>query len=86
MQQEFANFTWDSTSVWSSEPSILLEDDFDINSIPPIELGVPKYIDNIHVANPGLEYRQDFSRYCDDKHNVDAGLLGFEELMAGHNY
>jgi hypothetical protein len=92
MQQEFANFTWDSTSVWSSEPSILLEDDFDINAIPPIELGVPKYVENIHipiapdVTNSGLEFRHDFTHYNGENQNVDAGLVGFEEIMAGHSY
>jgi hypothetical protein len=90
MQQEFANFTWDSTSVWSSEPSILLENDFDINAIPPIELGMPKYVENIHIpdvtTNSGLDFRRDFTHYGDEHQHVDAGLIGFEEMMAGHNY
>jgi hypothetical protein len=76
MQMQIDNFTWDSTSVWSSIP---LEDDFDINAIPPIELGVPQHIDNIHVANPGQEHRQDFSHYCGQ--SVDAGFLGFEDTL-----
>ena len=86
MQQEFATFAWDSTSVWSSEPSILLEDDFDINAIPPIELGMPKYVENMHIPGSGLEFRQDFAHYNDENQHFDAGLIGFEEIMAGRSY
>lgn len=70
----------------------MLEDDFDINAIPPIELGVPKYIENIHlpiapdVSNSGPGFRHDFSHFGDEHQNVDAGLIGFEDIMAGHNY
>jgi len=89
MQQEFANFNWDSTSVWSSEPTILLEDDFDINAIPPIELGMPKYVDHAqtdvsHHHHHGLEFGQGFvpAQYG----YKDGGLIAFEEMMAGHTF
>jgi hypothetical protein len=91
MQQEFANFNWDSTSVWSSEPTILLEDDFDINAIPPIELGMPKYIDHAHapdVSNHhGLEFGQGFAHAAAAQYGYkDGGLIAFEEMMAGHTF
>ncbi|KAF8196130.1 hypothetical protein BJ912DRAFT_956419 [Pholiota molesta] len=89
MQQEFAAFTWDSASLWSSEPAVLLTDDFDINAIPPLELGIPKYTENVAVAHnqSGLEFGQEFMsalecrQYSDDGHNM--GLIGFDEMMAG---
>ncbi|KAF8959288.1 hypothetical protein BDZ97DRAFT_1396149 [Flammula alnicola] len=55
MQQEFASYAWGSNnSLWSSEPSVLLGDDFDINAIPPLELGVPKYTENMPWPPPTL--------------------------------
>jgi len=94
MQQEFAAYSWGNNgSLWGSE-SILLRDDFDLNSIPPIELGVPKYTENLTLATPntsGLEFGHDFSdalqgqQYLDDSQNL-GGLLGFDELMAGHGF
>jgi hypothetical protein len=93
MQQEFAAYSWGNNgSLWGSE-SILLRDDFDLNSIPPIELGVPKYTENLTMAVPnasGLEFGQEFSdslgqQYLDDAQNL-GGLLGFDELMAGHGF
>ena len=94
MQQEFAAFSWgNSGSLWGSE-SVLLRDDFDLNSIPPIELGVPKYTENLTLATPnasGLEFGHEFSQaleaqqYVDDSQNL-GGLLGFDEMMAGHGF
>jgi hypothetical protein len=92
MQQEFAAYSWGNNgSLWGSE-SILLRDDFDLNSIPPIELGVPKYTESLTLAAPnalGLEFGHEFSdalqrqQYLDDSRDL-GGLLGFDELMAGH--
>jgi len=99
MQQEFANFTWGGgaacnggNSMWPNEPSVLLGDDFDINAIPPLELGVPKYTENMAMAAPNssLEFGQEFvnalegRQYHDEGSNM--GLLGFDEMMAGHNF
>jgi hypothetical protein len=94
MQQEFAAYSWGNNgSLWGSE-SILLRDDFDLNSIPPIELGVPKYTESLTLAAPnasGLEFGHEFTdalqgqQYLDDSQDL-GGLLGFDELMAGHGF
>jgi hypothetical protein len=94
MQQEFAAYSWGNNgSLWGSE-SVLLRDDFDLNSIPPIELGVPKYTENLILASPntsGLEFGHEFSRtmedqqYLDDSQNL-GGLLGFDEMMTEHGF
>ena len=98
MQQEFANFTWGggasngSNSLWSNEPSVLLGDDFDINAIPPLELGMPKYTENMAMAGPNssLEFGQEFANALESRQYQDEGsnmgLLGFDEMMAGHNF
>ena len=94
MQQEFATYSWGSNgSLWGSD-SVLLRDDFDLNSIPPIELGMPKYTENLTLAAPnasGLEFGQEFSsalegqQYLNDSQNL-TGLLGFDKMMAGHGF
>ena len=94
IQQEFAAYSWGNNgSLWGSE-SVLLRDDFDLNSIPPIELGVPKYAENLTLAAPNtseLEFGHEFSRalegqqYLDDSQNLE-GLLGFDEMMANHSF
>lgn len=96
MQQEFAAFSWgENNSMWNSEPSVLLGDDFDINAIPPIELGVPKYTENLSLAAPnssGLEFGQEFAHALEGRHYHDEssqnmnGLIAFDEMMAGHNF
>jgi hypothetical protein len=95
MQQEFAACSWGTTtnndrSLWGSE-SVLLRDDFDLNSIPPIELVMPKYTENLTLAAPvtsGLEFGNEFlegQQYLDDSQNL-GDLLGFDEIMAGHGF
>ncbi|PPQ90324.1 hypothetical protein CVT25_007726 [Psilocybe cyanescens] len=97
MQQEFAAYTWEGNhnSLWSSEPSILMGDDFDINAIRPVEigLGLPKYTESVAMATPqcsGLEFGQDFSHALDSVHYPDEsrslGILNFDEMMAGHSF
>lgn len=91
IQQELAAFTWEGGSVWSTEPSILLEDDFDISAIPPIELGVPKYVEGI-PAIPGVDSTHgsglDFGQEYPNIHfeGGQNALVGFEEMMAGHGF
>ena len=92
MQQEFAAYNWESSNLWPSESSVLLGDDFDINAIRPVELGMPKYTENIALAAPNahnLEFGQEFTHalegapYPDDSH---MGLLNFDDMMAGHSF
>jgi len=91
MQQEFAAYSWGNNgSLWGSE-SILLRDDFDLNSIPPIEFGGPKYTENLTLAAPGLEFGHEFAHalesqlFLDDSQNL-GGLLGFDEMMTAQGF
>jgi len=91
MQQEFAAYSWGN--IWGSE-SMLLRDDFDLNSIPPIELGAPKYTENLTLAAPdtsGLEFGHEFTHALDSQLFLDesqnlGGLLGFDEIMTAHGF
>ncbi|CCM05857.1 uncharacterized protein FIBRA_08093 [Fibroporia radiculosa] len=38
----YSAFTWPDSSLWSAE-DMMIPDDFDLNSIPPIELGLSQY-------------------------------------------
>jgi hypothetical protein len=95
LQQDlYSSFSWESNSIWPSGGEMLLGDDFDLNAIPPIELGLPKYGDDMmmNMATPvpsttdfghefvhGMEMTQ---QYHDENQNVD-GLYGFDEMMHG---
>lgn len=39
----YPTYSWDNNSMWHGESAMLTSGDFDINSIPPIELGYSKY-------------------------------------------
>jgi len=86
--------------MWPSNSDMLLGDDFDLNSIPPIELGLPKFGEDMslreiaaasssamgptgyeHGFGQGLEDTQ----YHDDSQGLN-GMLGFDEMMAGHGF
>lgn len=80
--------------MWPSNAELLLGNDFDLGAIPPIELGVPKLGDNNMVMSDSsgtLEFGHEFSQALEGHHfpeegqNLD-GLLGFDDIMAGHGF
>jgi hypothetical protein len=88
---EFQAFSWENNTIWPSGAEILLGDDFDINSIPPIELGLSKTGEDSGAQLAGAEYEQEFGQILDEsqfhheRQHVD-GLYNFEEMMAGHGF
>jgi hypothetical protein len=87
-QQDLSSYPWDTTSIWPNGvpsyegdgSSLLLGDDFDLNSIPPIELGscnengkFGNELDDQTTTGSALQFGQDFTN-----------ALGFDEMMAGH--
>lgn len=88
LQQEFAAYNWESTSVWPSGTEMLLGDDFDLNSIPPIELGMPKFsAPNVMGLGFGGEGDAAAAEYgqIDGSQHLE-GLLEFDEMMTGHGF
>lgn len=92
-QNMYSNYTsWEDTSLWPTDAEVLLGDDFDLNAIPPIELGLPKYCEDTSmvvtptIAEP-LEFGTDFAHslegYGGDR--LD-DMLQFDEMMAGHGF
>jgi len=97
LQQDlYSSYTWESNSIWpASGGEILLGEDFDLNSIPPIELGLPKFGDDMSVVDAppqgSVDYAQSFGhgmevpQFHDDRQGVD-GMFGFDEMMSRHGF
>lgn len=84
---EFHAFSWENND-WPSGSEMFLGDDFDINAIPPIELGLPKIMEDMGAQ--GAEYEQEFGQVLDEsqfqeRQSVD-GLYNFEDMMAVHGF
>jgi hypothetical protein len=90
MQQEleFHAFSWENNAIWPAGTEMLLGDDFDINAIPPIELGLPKI--NEDTSAQGAEYEQEFGQALDESHFHDRqsvdGLYNFDDMLVGHGF
>lgn len=92
LQQEYASYSWETNSLWPTGPEMLMGDDFDLNSIPPIELGVPmpKYSEDMGMGESshalyGPEFGHGLEGQFEESQNLD-GLLGFDQMMAGHGF
>lgn len=88
-ESQFSSYAWgDSTSLWSSDSTDLMftGDDFDLSAIPPIELGIPKYLQEYEAqGSPPGELG-----FPDHQHSAQSYLpdhmLGFDEMMSGHSF
>ncbi|KAG6844502.1 hypothetical protein H0H87_006388 [Tephrocybe sp. NHM501043] len=90
LQQEYAQFSWQTADAWQGH-SELLGNDFDLNAIPPIELGRSKCLDSMQVLGNETEYGsqgqcgQEFSS-MESNHFTEQGILAFDQMMAGHGF
>jgi hypothetical protein len=80
--------SWEHASLWPSggADSVLLGDDFDLSAIPAIELGLPKFGEDMGMGEMGVAasvpaYGQEFGQ-----ETFDDALFGFDEMMAGHGF
>lgn len=85
--------------MWSnSADSMLLVDDFDLNAIPAIELGLPKFGEDVSVGEMAAGasaggavttgvggYSEEFGQALEEG-RFDEALFGFDEMMAGHGF
>lgn len=98
-------YTWgsnDGEGLWPAGAEIHFgDDDFDLNSIPPIELGMPKYSEDSLLTAPVTygQYDQDGSAqygyapqedYSQHEYSQDfmssEGMLGYDEMIAGQSF
>ncbi|KAG6827398.1 hypothetical protein H0H92_011949 [Tricholoma furcatifolium] len=83
LQQEYAQFNWSSNNdSWHGESDLLVGDDFDLNAIPPIELGMPKPVD-IPMLADGMEYASQ-SQSPQDYSLMDP--IHFEPFIPGQGF
>lgn len=63
LQHDFDSYNpygWDNT-VWPAGSGMLVNEDFDINAIPPLDLDM-KYHGDLEVSSAMSEYSQDYSQ------------------------
>lgn len=94
---DLAGYAWDATSIWGPT-DLLIAEDFDINSIPPIELGIPKFDEHMVMGGhaefaDGVDYSQgnEYSQSLGDEQSFDdsrlgGGLVDYDHMMAAKSY
>jgi hypothetical protein len=99
LQQDlYSSYSWENNSIWpATGGEILLGDDFDLNAIPPIELGLPKFGEEMGAADiastqGSVDYAQEYAhgmevaaQYQNVGQNID-GLFGFDEMIPHHGF
>ncbi|EEB88119.1 hypothetical protein MPER_14230 [Moniliophthora perniciosa FA553] len=93
---DYSSYSWDNNSIWHDQSAMLMNGDFDINSIPSIELGevFPKYgtqeIEPSYSQEPFIdfpsEYGQEYSQaHYDASQGVDRSM-NFDEMISGQSF
>ncbi|KAH7876939.1 uncharacterized protein C8R40DRAFT_83357 [Lentinula edodes] len=65
-------YPWDPNTIWQTEPSMLLQNDFNLEVIPPIEMKNPQYPDSARFVGlpgeniAGAGYWSEFGDYSGD--------------------
>lgn len=82
---DLAGYAWDTTSIWGPS-DLLIAEDFDINSIPPIELGVPnKLFDQQMIMGGQPEFlEQSHDHYAEQSSPLSGSLVGFDEMVSSN--
>ncbi|TFK18833.1 hypothetical protein FA15DRAFT_709506 [Coprinopsis marcescibilis] len=86
MQNDFSQFTWD----WPAGAPPVLDNNWDINSIPTALLGDPAMLFAGHpnpkdMCGTGIEFGQDFAQALEGGYN-DSAMLGYDDLMSGNAF
>jgi len=88
-------YSWENTDMWANGGSeMMLGEDFDLNSIPPIELGNAKFQDDFNQFDPSAtmqEYGNDQYAIPNEQYHDPHGQGSFDELffddiMSGHGF
>jgi len=80
--------------MWSNGTEMLMGEDYDLNSIPPIELGNAKFQDDLDQVNSTAaihdyghdQYALPSEQYHHDPHPQGFEGLFFDDMMSGHGY
>jgi len=92
---QYPSYSWEETNMWSNDTEMLMGEDYDLNSIPPIELGNAKFQDDLDQVNSTAaihdyghdQYTLPSEQYHHDPHPQGSfeGLF-FDDMMSGHGY
>lgn len=80
---DFANYAWEQ-DMWTNAGDGLLMEGFDLDSIPPIELGLSKGDEVQDDVNNALFV--DAPQGCYARHESLEGLFDFEDMMASNGF
>jgi len=89
-------YSWENTDLWANGGSeMMLGEDFDLNAIPPIELGNAKFQDDLNQFDspvPMQEYSHDHYALQNEQYHHDPHAQGsfdglfFDDMMSGHGF
>jgi hypothetical protein len=96
MGMQFPAYPWEHTDLWANGSSeMMMGEDFDLNSIPPIELGNGKFQDDLNHFDSSAsmqdyghdQYALPNDQYPHDPHGQGSfeGLF-FDDMMSGHGF
>jgi hypothetical protein len=90
---QFPTYPWENTDLWANSSSeMMLGEDFDLNSIPPIELGNAKFQEDLNQYNstaPIQDYGNDQYALPNEQYRSQGsfdGLFFDDMMMSGHGF
>lgn len=94
MSLQYPAYSWEESNMWTHGQEMILGDDFDLNAIPPIELGNSKFQDEISPidsSTPMQDYHQDHyslsnEQYHDPHQQGSFDGLFFNDMMPSHGF
>jgi len=91
----YSTYSWENTDMWANGSEMMLGEDFDLNAIPPIELGNAKFQDDLNQFEspaPMQEYSHDHYALQNEQYHHDPHAQGsfdglfFDDMMSGHGF
>lgn len=89
---DFSGYSWPVNSVWQEDVG-MLHNDFDLSSIPVLEIGGPKYVDepcympspeNLAMGEFAQEYQQEYSSEYSPEYRQEYIPLEHGQYLEGH--
>jgi len=88
--------SWDAATAWGGSNPMLSGDEFDMNAIPPVEIGIPGCGDEMmpsgtfnmgYASGPYDPMVIEANPYSPDSQNQDTfeQLFNFENMLAAHH-
>jgi hypothetical protein len=82
LDQHFLSYAWDASSIWPTDSEILLDDDFDLNAIPAIDIGNGTINDQFVESASVLKFGREFASALEGREYSQENTINFDETMA----